>query len=408
MEAADVTEKASAVAPVQAEAAQSSSSGRSLGTAQEPGTPVPRPADMAPSLPRTETSAYAVGHTQPSPVRTLADAVREGPSSQRSPKQPSQQQQQQPADTARHQPGAAPTTPTKAQPGPYSSAVLGLSRSQRSPVQNGPASLSSPSASSGASRGVAAGSPKGPLHPGSSPPAAHRSAAGAAAAAAQGRLRVDTSADSVRTKAVQEASQMAAPPKQPLTPPPAQFALNSEGDFPQLGAVKTRGRASGRSGPAAQSPAGSAAQTPVADSKPTSPSYSATSTPVTATAGKRVWAGNSAGLLQSAGNSPAGWSNRCKSCLWRAVFSSLLGIVSCRSIFACQSALLDDVCLLAGRMQRQRSGRGSTRQMQAAQAGLRDPVPWQATQRALCGPRSQGRQLGEARRQVQRWVAAPV
>ncbi|KAK9916995.1 hypothetical protein WJX75_009637 [Coccomyxa subellipsoidea] len=115
-----------------AEAAQSSSGGRSLGTAQEPGTPVPRPADMAPSLPRTETSAYAVGHTQPSPVRTLADA----------------------------------------------------------------------------------------------------------------------------------------------------------------------------------SPAGSAAQTPVADSKPTSPSYSATSTPVTATAGKRVWAGNSAGLLQSAGNSPAGWSNR--------------------------------------------------------------------------------------------------
>ncbi|CAL8466851.1 g6387 [Coccomyxa elongata] len=284
-----------------------SSSRHSPGLAQAPATPSTgplRPADAS-TASHPGVAGSASVYTQPQPVRTLADAVREGPSSSQRGTEQQAQKQEQPANSAQHQPGAAPGTPTKSQPGPYSSAVLGLGRPQRSPVQNGPVSIHPASAAAaGPSRSVV-GSPTGPLHPVSSPPAAHRLAgAGPPAAGAHGRLRVDTSADGSRGKAAQGAPQSAAPPppKQPPTPPPAKFALNSEGDFPQLGAVKTRGRSP-------RSPAGSAAQTPVADSKPTSPSFSAASTPATATA-KGVWSGNSAGLLQSAGHSPASWSNR--------------------------------------------------------------------------------------------------
>ena len=278
-------------------AAAQSSSRHGAGVAQPPAAPItgqarPAHASIA-SHPQVGGSAS---------VRTLADAVREGPSnSQRGTEQQQPQKQEQVTSTVQHQPGVAPGTPTKAQPGPYSSAVLGLGRPQRSSVQNGPVSIQPASAATaGPSRSVV-GSPTGPMHPVSSPPAAHRLAgAGPTAAGVQGRLRVDTSGDGGRGKAAQGASQPAAPPapKQP----PARFALNSEGDFPQLGAVKTRGRSP-------RSPGGSAAQTPVTNSKPTSPSFSAASTPATATA-KGAWSAKNAGLLQSAGHSPASWSNR--------------------------------------------------------------------------------------------------
>ena len=416
-EAADISDRASgAKGPVEPEPEAAQSSSRvSSGSAQEPRTPSighHRPVEAS-SATCIEPDGHAAAQGQPQPVRTLADAVRQGPSRQRGaeqqPQQHLQQQQQQQAESTQHQPGPAPTTPTKAQLGPYSSALLGLSRPQRSPVSG--QSLSPPSA---ASRCVAAGSPKGPLHPGSSPPASHRSASGAGA---QGRSRADASADGGRPKGAQEASQPAAQPalpKQPQTPPPAAFALSNEGDFPQLGAVKTR-KASRRGNPGGQSPAGSAAQTPVADSKPTSPSFSTASTPVTATGAKRVWAGNSAGLLQSAGNSPAGWPSRCNPipcytldtafacnpCSYFLDFHKLLHMFSATVRF-------DKIRVLAGRMQRQRLGRGRTRQMQAAQAGRRAPAPWQAAPKPLRGRHSRGRQPGEAPRPGQLWAAVPL
>lgn len=280
--------------------------------------------------PRQPRPADAVGAAQPQtvgadmppaplpPIRTAASAVQQGPGGQRAQDHSPKQQQTQPAGAPQHQPGPAPTTPSKPQPGAYTSALLGLNRPQRSPTQNSLAAAQ-PATGPAAAAGVGRGSPAGPSHPGS--PAAQRAGAAAPAVGARGRSRVDTTvADGDREKAAPDGLRSAPagaaappPPKQPPAPPPAKFALNSEGDFPQLGAVKTRGRAapSAAAKEMGASPAGSAAQTPVADSKPTSPSFSAASTPATATAAKGAWAGNSAGLLQSAGNSPAaGWPHR--------------------------------------------------------------------------------------------------
>ena len=282
-----------------------------------PQTPTgqPRPPGMFEAIPSPSSSP---GPQTPEPqtpalhVRTIADAVREGPVAQRAPQQAQPTQQPQSQTQRQSQAEGGLLSPGRTQPlvAPYSSAVLGLGRPQRPQMQNGPAAsaragppaAASSAASVAASAAVApaghahAKTPAGAASNNSHPWGRQRAEGQSSDAAQHGR---DRDANTQEHQAPPTAAAAAPPQPQPKfqpEPPPARFTLDNEAEFPQLGAVKTKRRQNGpfREPP---SPPGSIVGTPCADS---------TSPVCTPAAGK-----GAVNVSQSVGSSPAsGWGNR--------------------------------------------------------------------------------------------------
>jgi hypothetical protein len=236
------------------------------------------------------TSPSAPARSVPGHVRTVADAVREGPARPRTPQQ--------------YQDNGAITPPRNQPLAPYSGALLRLGRAPRSPVQNGLVAVLPQASSVTMSSNPAVAPPVT-----QQPPGAHGVQRGASAVTAgtasvhsRGRLRGEPAcadAAATRDRDAQESAHLSSPvahTRQPQDPQPARFTLDNEGDFPQLGAVQTKRRSNAVKEPV--SPPSSAARTPIAEDKPLSPSSSGPRGP---------WGTASVSM----GNSPAsGWPNR--------------------------------------------------------------------------------------------------